>query len=242
MNLRPLGSAADSVPSMAYAPASRQADPVEKTTEVQAPSALDNLLGQLTEVLNASVKTNDMATPEALLQYLSPGGSGAGSLPPALVQLLDTVTGIAESAGRGDEFKALLREYVAVQWAISALEEIMKAQAAGQSTAETDRYYEQLAAARGFLQQLESAIARRLDKLEAQAGYTNWLDIYREDLEARQQSAESVVPSLSPDMDAAKIVAILLEAAPRPSFDQLSPNRPLAEVVAADHPANDPYH
>lgn len=244
------GNSAKAVAAIPYTPPTRQVS--SSSNGSQSPTLIDGLLDQLTDLLTDSVKNKNSAPANILLELLAAGENGplpagAESLPKELLALLDLVTGQAELTGRGEEFKALLREYVAVRWALCELEEIIKAEQSGVVDEDTHYHFEQLAAAKAFLKQLESTVARRLDKLESEAGYTNWLQIYRDDLESREEGGDedpAVSVTLPRDADAAKIVALLLEAAPRLPLDKLpAPNAPVAHAAEAA-PAGDanPYH
>lgn len=218
------GNAANAVPITPYTPpVSASPAPVRKQ-EDDGTEELDQLLGQLSQVLSDSVKKGDTRAADAILKYLAGDGAVAtDALPPALVDLLDTVVGTAEQAGKADEFKALLGEYVALQWAISELDAmIAEGQAAAASGgAKSDEYYEKLAAAKAFLKQLEAAIVGRLD---TQSWYTNWRELYQTDFAAQTPAADSAaLRSQIEGADAVSTVAILLKAAPRPDLSQVEP-------------------
>lgn len=202
---------------------------------------LDNLLNQLSAVLTESVVTKNSSKPQALLALLSEGGSAsaAAQLPPELVSLIDKITSLAESQGKGDEFKALLSEYVAVKWALTALDAEIRAEQQGeQSKIDREDRYNQLAEASAFMRQLSSALSDQLDALAAQNGYTDWLKAFKEDLDARSQlAAGEASPALPQGVNAAQLVAYLLKNAPRPDADSL---HPVADAPQAA-PVN-PYH
>ncbi len=251
MSVNPLGSSSKAVAAMPYVAPTRQVS--SSSTGAQAPTLMDELLNQLTDLISDSVKNKNTAPANTLLDLLDPNREGplpvgTESLPKELLTLIGLVTGQADALGRGDEFKALLREYVAVRWALSELEEVIKAEQSGVVDENSQYHYEQLAAAKAFLKQLESSIARRLDQLESVAGYTNWLQIYRDDLEERNEEGDidhAVSITLPRDADAAKIVALLLEAAPRPTFDDIpGPNVQSAQDASeqAPEPDQNPYH
>lgn len=223
MNLNLVGgNAAASAPVASYTP---PVQPAVVPREEEEPNALDKLLNQLSNVLTESVKSKDTRAAEAILKYLAGDEStAAGTLPPALVELLDTVIGTAEQAGKAEEFKALLGEYVALQWAISELDSMIaagKAASAAGVEPKSDDYYEKLAAAKAFLKQLEAAIVGRLD---TQSWYSDWRELYQGELSNQVPAVDtSDLRSQIEDADAVATVALLLKAAPRPDLSQVEP-------------------
>lgn len=257
MNFNSVGANANSVPAMPYTPATRKAAESQPATKPANPAVeealkdLDDLLTQLTDVVKDAAKSKDASKAEALIELIASGAdpveAGAASgLPPAVLQLLAKVTGTVDAAGKGDEFKALLQEYVAVTWAIAELDAAIEAQENGASTPESDYHYEQLAAARAFMRQLEAAVSRRLDQLEAQANFANWREVYSEEGDSAVES-ESASFEIPQGLDASKIVALLLENAPKINVDKLverlqtAAPQPAAAAAAAQ-PTNNPYH
>ena len=145
-------------------------------------------------------------------------------MPADLLGLISQITGRADAAGRGDEFKALLREYVAVSWSLAELDAAIKAEQAGQvDAAAADYHYAQLASANAFMLQLSTELTRQLDSLANQNGYTDWLQAFRQELEARRENNQQASSGLPRNLDAAQLVAHLLNQAPRPESEELKP-------------------
>lgn len=233
-------SAQNAVKPMAYTPP--QAQPSSSQAAGDAPGPLDELFGQLSSLLSASVASKDSSKPKALLAMLDPNGSGdTSALPQDLVNLINGITGKADAAGKGDEFKALLREYVAVKWALTELDAAIQSERDGAMAAENrDYHYQQLCEANAFMQQLSAALSQQLDSLASEHGYTNWLQEFRDDLDARSTAATgSTIPQ---NLDAGKLVAYLLRQAPRPDADSLQPVAQAAPAPVDAPPSNNPYH
>lgn len=242
MTFNQVGSATNYVPAMSYTPATRKVSASESQNQANdEPNELDELLDQLSDVITGSVNAKDSSKPQALLQLLGEGSGQLGALPEDLVDLINNVTGLADSVGKGDEFKALLREYVAVKWALAELDAAIAAQQAGGT--DTGYHYEQLAAANAFMRQLSTTLSGQLDKLAAEYGYSDWLEAFREELEEREElRGDGTAAAAAPkDVSAANLVAYLLRNAPRPELEQINPEQQAPEA-AVSAPTHDPYH
>ena len=236
MQINSMSNAANVVPAMPYTPPSQQA---AVQTESKQNSDLDQLFDQLSTVLAESVHAKDSSKPQALMALLDKGGSAqaAASLPADLVKLISKITGLADDAGQGDAFKSLLREYVAVKWALTELDaEIQARQAGEQAKADADDHYQQLAEADAFLRQLSGALSEQLDALAHQNGYTDWLQAFKADLDARSK-LDGDAGTLPQGLDAQQLVAYLLRNAPRPAAEDLEP-----KANAPQPASSNPYH
>lgn len=216
------GSAANYVPPMAFAPAAntRSAAPEQEDKNASKGSDdIDKLLSQLTQLINRSVATKDSSAPDALMAMLASGEqASAVELPPELLQILDEVLGVAQAGGVETEFKALLSEYIAVRWALSELEQMMGKLESGELSSSDNDYFNQLAAAKAFLLQLEAAIAGRLD---TQNWYSQWRELYRDGFEGQLESGDAAAQLKG--SDAGQVVISLLKAAPRPDLSAVTP-------------------
>lgn len=220
--------------------------------EVQTDTEIDTLLKELSKVLDESAEAQDPEKVKALLSALSADPaertSGDGVLSPELIALLSGVSDSAEGNGQLEAFRDLLREYVAVRWALSELDALGRITA--ENAARADYHLRQIEQATAFLQQLEVAISRRLDKMVAQTSYLNWRLIYRDELETKRDLEDEVIPtsrSLPTGVDVLSLVAQLLEDAPRPDLDHVSQilqqlsNQAPPEALP-DVAPYDPYH
>ena len=202
------------VPPMPYqAPAQTTPSPEkDKKTGI-----IDEMLAELTDVINTGVQNQDTRTGEAVLGYLNGEAGSAEALPPKLVQMLDTVLGTAANAGKAEEFKALLGEYVAIQWALSTLNELIRKQQAGQIDAAA---LDEKLQARAFLKQMEAAIVGRMD---SQSWYSDWRALFEESFAPLLDNPN--LEALEADLagaDAVSTVETLLQAAPRPDLSAVA--------------------
>lgn len=202
----------------AVAPLPYQA-PVQPAN-TQAPkknTIIDEMLAELTDVITTGVQNQDSSSAKALLGYLDGEAGHAQALPPRLVDMLDEVLlGTAASAGKAEEFKALLGEYVAIQWALSTLNEVIRKQQAAQID---DAALAEKLQAKAFLRQMEAAIVGRLDSQDWQS---NWRAFFEESLAPLADNVE--IDALAHQLvqsDAIGTVETLLQAAPRPDLSAL---------------------
>jgi hypothetical protein len=223
MSINSVGSS-NAVPAMAYAPPAVRTEPVRADDQKndKKTSALDDLLDQLSTVLNNSVKTKNSSTPLAILAQLEPGASKdaepSGDIPPTLQALINTVTGQAAQAGKAEEFTALLKEYVAVKWALTELDAVIQARIVDKGGDGNDYHSQQLAEAFAFLEQFEWFLANKLERKEAPESVSDWLKTFQEELAASQSEDKPATVSIPVDADAISIVEQLLSAAPRPEL------------------------
>lgn len=253
MNFNQINLGVQTVSAMPYVQA-----PLRPTSESgPRPGATNNddlskLLSELGKVLDQATEAQDPEQVKALLSVLEANPAarttGAGVLPPALVELLTGVTESAEGTGQAEAFRDLLREYVAVRWALSELDALGRINA--DNAAKAEYHLRQLEQARAFLEQLEVAISRRLDKMVSQTIYMNWRMLYRNEFETKPDPKDEAVyttRSLPEGVDAVGIVALLLEDAPRPDLDHVSQllqalsNQAQAQEIPDAEPY-DPYH
>jgi len=209
---------AQAVAAIPFTPASPQAAP---PPEKKDPSVIDNLLSELTAVLTAGVQNQDSSGGNAILAYLAGKASAADQalLPPRLIDLLETVLNQASQADKAEEFKALLSEFVALQWAISTLDELIRQQQAADQSGASAALAEKMQA-RAFLKQMEAAIVGRM---ETQTWYSNWQELYAETFASLAQTpAQSDLAAQLAGADAITTVETLLQAAPRPDLSALA--------------------
>jgi hypothetical protein len=207
---------------MTYAPAVSARPAAPEQDDNKAPGDdIDQLLSQLTKLINRSVAAQDSSAPDALMALLATGEQPtAVELPPELLELLNNVLGVAQAGGAEAEFKALLSEYISVRWALSELEQMMAKMESGELSPDDTDYFNQLAAAQAFLRQLEAAIAGRLD---TQNWYTQWRELYRDGFEGQLPSADADLATQLQGSDAAQVVISLLNASPRADLSAVTP-------------------
>lgn len=202
------------VPPMPYQAPAQSTNPPEKDKKA---GIIDEMLSELTSVINTGVQNQDTRSGEAVLGYLNGEAGSADALPPKLVKLLDEVLGTAASAGKAEEFKALLGEYVAIQWALSTLNELIRKQQAGQIDAAA---LDEKLQARAFLKQMEAAIVGRMD---SQGWYSDWRALFEESFAPLLENPN--LSALEADLagaDAVSTVETLLQAAPRPDLSAVA--------------------
>lgn len=202
------------VPPMPYQAPAQSTNPPEKDKKT---GIIDEMLAELTNIITTGVQNQDTRSGEAVLGYLNGEAGSADALPPKLVKLLDEVLGTAASAGKAEEFKALLGEYVAIQWALSTLNELIRKQQAGQIDA--DALADKLQA-RAFLKQMEAAIVGRMD---SQGWYSDWRALFEESFAPLLENPN--LAALEADLAGADVVSTvetLLQAAPRPDLSAVA--------------------